>query len=92
MLYDPITKKPIVLITYENKNFINPPKQIHYVKEPSYQVPYQTQKTKGQQRCFYATYASRCIENEILMYLRRSNKLKGEISIDESLNLFILVM
>ena len=26
-----------------------------------------------------ATYASRCIENEILMYLRRSNKLKGEI-------------
>ena len=33
-----------------------------------------------------ATYASRCIENEILMYLRRSNKLKGEISIDEPLN------
>ncbi len=33
-----------------------------------------------------ATYASRCIENEILMYLRRSNKIKGEISIDEPLN------
>lgn len=33
-----------------------------------------------------ATYASRCIENEILMYLRRSSKLKGEISIDEPLN------
>ena len=33
-----------------------------------------------------AIYASRCIENEILMYLRRSNKLKGEISIDEPLN------
>ena len=33
-----------------------------------------------------ATYASRCIENEILMFLRRSNKLKGEISIDEPLN------
>ena len=33
-----------------------------------------------------ATYASRCIENEILMYLRRSNKVKGEISIDEPLN------
>lgn len=33
-----------------------------------------------------ATYASRCIENEILMYLRRSNKMKGEISIDEPLN------
>lgn len=33
-----------------------------------------------------ATYASRCIENEILMYLRRSNKTKGEISIDEPLN------
>ena len=33
-----------------------------------------------------ATYASRCIENEILMYLRRTNKLKGEISIDEPLN------
>ena len=33
-----------------------------------------------------ATYASRCIENEILMFLRRSNKIKGEISIDEPLN------
>ena len=33
-----------------------------------------------------ATYASRCIENEILMYLRRTNKLKIEISIDEPLN------
>jgi len=33
-----------------------------------------------------ATYSSRCIENEILMHLRRSNKIKGEISIDEPLN------
>ena len=33
-----------------------------------------------------ATYASRCIENEILMYLRRNNKIKGEVSIDEPLN------
>ena len=33
-----------------------------------------------------ATYASRCIENEILMYLRRTNKFKGEISLDEPLN------
>lgn len=33
-----------------------------------------------------ATYASRCIENEILMYLRRNNKTKGEVSIDEPLN------
>lgn len=33
-----------------------------------------------------ATYASRCIENEILMYLRRSVKLKSEISFDEPLN------
>ena len=33
-----------------------------------------------------ATYASRCIENEILMFLRRNNKIKGEISIDEPLN------
>lgn len=33
-----------------------------------------------------ATYASRCIENEILMYLRRSTKIKGEVSIDEPLN------
>ena len=33
-----------------------------------------------------ATYASRYIENEILMYLRRSNRIKGEISIDEPLN------
>ena len=33
-----------------------------------------------------ATYASRCIENEILMFLRRSNKLKAEVSFDEPLN------
>ena len=33
-----------------------------------------------------ATYASRCIENEILMYLRRNNKIKMEVSIDEPLN------
>ncbi|MCI6243403.1 MAG: RNA polymerase sporulation sigma factor SigE [Lachnospiraceae bacterium] len=33
-----------------------------------------------------ATYASRCIENEILMYLRRNNKLKLEVSFDEPLN------
>lgn len=33
-----------------------------------------------------ATYASRCIENEILMYLRKNNKTKLEVSIDEPLN------
>ena len=33
-----------------------------------------------------ATYASRCIENEILMYLRRNSKLRMEVSIDEPLN------
>jgi len=33
-----------------------------------------------------ATYASRCIENEILMYLRRNSRIKAEVSIDEPLN------
>ncbi|MCL2372137.1 MAG: RNA polymerase sporulation sigma factor SigE [Defluviitaleaceae bacterium] len=33
-----------------------------------------------------ATYASRCIENEILMFLRRNTRTKGEVSIDEPLN------
>lgn len=33
-----------------------------------------------------ATYASRCIENEILMYLRRNNKIKTEVSFDDPLN------
>ena len=33
-----------------------------------------------------ATYASRCIENEILMYLRRNNRVKLEVSFDEPLN------
>ncbi len=33
-----------------------------------------------------ATYASRCIENEILMYLRRTTKIKNEVSFDEPLN------
>ncbi|NMA90949.1 MAG: RNA polymerase sporulation sigma factor SigE [Amphibacillus sp.] len=34
-----------------------------------------------------ATYASRCIENEILMYLRKTSKLKSEVSFDEPLNI-----
>lgn len=34
-----------------------------------------------------ATYASRCIENEILMYLRRNSKLRSEVSFDEPLNI-----
>ncbi len=34
-----------------------------------------------------ATYASRCIENEILMYLRKNSSQKNEISIDEPLNI-----
>ena len=34
-----------------------------------------------------ATYASRCIENEILMYLRKNNKKKIEVSFDEPLNI-----
>ncbi len=39
-----------------------------------------------QKKIKLATYASRCIENEILMYLRRNNKTKLEVSIDEPLN------
>ena len=34
-----------------------------------------------------ATYASRCIENEILMYLRKANRLRAEVSLDEPLNI-----
>ncbi len=34
-----------------------------------------------------ATYASRCIENEILMFLRKNNKIRQEISLDEPLNI-----
>lgn len=41
---------------------------------------------KADKKIKLATYASRCIENEILMFLRKSNKLKGEVSIDEPLN------
>ena len=33
-----------------------------------------------------ATYASRCIENEILMFIRKNSQLKGELSLDEPLN------
>ena len=36
-----------------------------------------------------ATYASRCIENEILMYLRKNNKKKIEVSFDEPLNIYV---
>lgn len=41
---------------------------------------------KANKKIKLATYASRCIENEILMFLRRNNKIKSEISIDEPLN------
>ncbi len=41
---------------------------------------------KAEKNIKLATYASRCIENEILMYLRRTNKIKGEVSLDEPLN------
>ncbi len=41
---------------------------------------------KSDKKIKLATYASRCIENEILMFLRRNNKTKLEISIDEPLN------
>lgn len=41
---------------------------------------------KPQRKIKLATYASRCIENEILMHLRRNNKTRTEISFDEPLN------
>jgi len=41
---------------------------------------------KTEKKIKLATYASRCIENEILMHLRRSSKIKTEVSIDEPLN------
>lgn len=40
---------------------------------------------KGDKGTRLATYAARCIENEILMYMRSSKKLQGEVSIDESI-------
>ncbi len=44
------------------------------------------QSFKPDKKIKLATYASRCIENEILMYLRRVSKLKTEVSFDEPLN------
>lgn len=41
---------------------------------------------KGDKNIKIATYASRCIENEILMYLRKTSKIKREVSLDEPLN------
>ncbi len=41
---------------------------------------------KGDKNIKLATYASRCIENEILMHLRKISKTKGEVSFDEPLN------
>ena len=41
---------------------------------------------KGEKNIKLATYASRCIENEILMYLRKNSGQKGEVSLDEPLN------
>jgi RNA polymerase sporulation-specific sigma factor len=40
-----------------------------------------------QKKIKLATYASRCIENEILMHLRRNNKTRSEVSFDEPLNI-----
>lgn len=42
---------------------------------------------KGDKNIKIATYASRCIENEILMYLRKVNRQKNEISIDDPINI-----
>jgi RNA polymerase sporulation-specific sigma factor len=42
---------------------------------------------KPQRKIKLATYASRCIENEILMHLRRNNKVRAEVSFDEPLNI-----
>src|SRR5699024_12849903 len=42
---------------------------------------------KQEKKIKLATYASRCIENEILMYLRKSNRMKTEGSFDEPLNI-----
>lgn len=41
---------------------------------------------KAEKKIKLATYASRCIENEILMFLRKSSNTKSEVSIDEPLN------
>ena len=41
---------------------------------------------KPEKKIKLATYTSRCIENEILMYLRRNNRIRAEVSIDEPLN------
>ncbi len=41
---------------------------------------------KSERSIKLATYASRCIENEILMYLRKANRIKAEVSLDEPLN------
>ena len=41
---------------------------------------------KSDKNIILATYASRCIENEILMHLRRNSRIKTEVSIDEPLN------
>ena len=45
-----------------------------------------TERGEEVKKKLIATYASRCIENEILMYLRRNNKTRLEVSIDEPLN------
>ena len=41
----------------------------------------------GEKKIKLATYASRCIENEILMHLRKNSKIRYEVSIDEPLNI-----
>ncbi|HZW67737.1 MAG TPA: RNA polymerase sporulation sigma factor SigE [Pseudogracilibacillus sp.] len=42
---------------------------------------------KPEKKIKLATYASRCIENEILMYLRKTSRQKSEVSLDEPLNI-----
>ena len=42
---------------------------------------------RGNKNIKLATYASRCIDNEILMYLRKNKKIKSEVSIDQALTL-----
>ncbi len=90
--YDPEAKKTLVehnlrLVVYIAKKFENTGVGIEdLISIGTIGLIKATNTFKPDKNIKLATYASRCIENEILMYIRKSNNQKCEVSIDEPIN------
>ena len=82
-----LIERNLRLVVYIAKKFDNTGVGIEHLIPIGTIAPIKAINTfKNDKNIKLATYASRCIENEILMFLRRNSKLRTEVSIDEPLN------